>query len=425
MKRLFSSLFVICFLLVIYSLLVSGCNQDFSRYPSVSIPQYTEVDYFNLLSNENPEIVYNAVVVLGQQAAAIGEKLSDEKINKETDEYITALNTYKKVVTLLNARDPRVVAASLRFLQLFSDKYKSKTDLIEPVLKIKSNNPQVLYEKIITLSLLVNRDSNIPDETLHKFLNDPSWIVSRSAILLVNSLQSDRIRQELFDVYKGLTDEKEKLLILMAFEKQLSDSLTDAFLKEVFTTKSIKIKNAIYDIVSHSQNQEKVLLWLDQNYERIDQPDKEYLFALHSATIDEKFSSQLVSLLFKKGFPADASFLTILNEELDIYEGKKEMSDGDKEKFNNLLELKKALLTNKSLSEQWVALEEKNRAMNMELTELQNEYDAITKKYANQIERLFSHYRIPNAQKQKYIAGILKSRDDLKELLMSDKDAGK
>ncbi len=408
------------FLIVICSLLISGClKEDFSRFPSIQIPRYTEGDYFNLLSNKNPEIVYNAVVILGRQAEKIGERLTDEKADKNSAEYISALNIYKKIVVLLNSRDVYVVSASLRFLQLFSNKYKAKAELLEPVLKIRNNSPQILYEQVMTLGLLVNKDSNIPDSVVRKFLNSPSWIVSRSAYFLVDSLKHDQLRQELINKYRIMKDEKEKLLILSAMEKQFSGYVTDFLLDEVLTT-SDKIRYEIFDRIENCKDQEKVLEWLDQNYDKVVTVDGRYLFKQHFAKMDKRFSSRLLSIFLKRNFAADKEFLDQLNKELEVYKNKKELSDADRDKLNNFLEVEKALLTNKLLAEQWKALREKKEVRNLKLTQLQNEYDVFIKEFSTKIDQLFKSYNISDKNRQEYIKGMVDSRDYLREMLEND-----
>lgn len=412
MKKKLLFPFVIC------SLFISGCyNTDeyFSRYPYIDIPQYKVGDYLNLLSDKNPEIVYSSIVVLGPHARWMGERLSSKKSDKTSAEYnaecITALNAYKKVLILLNSKDKRVLAATLRFLQFFCKEYKMKAELLEPVLQIKSNDPQILYEQILALNIIADKDSDIPDAVLRKFLNNHSWIVSRSAYLLVNSLKNERIRKELFHKYKSFNEEKEKLLILTAFKAQCSDSLTDSFLEEVLKTKNAKIRNEIYDILVNCQNQEKVLLWLDQNYDKLASADKEYLFLLSG---EPKFLSKLKILWLKHGFMPQASFLEDLNKDLDGFEGKTDVSESDKERLNDLLEIEKTLQTNKLLSEQWTALRKKTKALNAELINVQNGYNIITQEYVKKIVEYLDEHNVSDEKKQEYIKGVdelLRSHD--------------
>ncbi len=317
MRKIFLISLVICFLLL------SGCfKEEFSRYPSVSIPQFQEADYFNLLSDNNPEIAYNSIVNLGEQAEKMGEKLSNEKADKNSAEYITALNTYKKIIELLNSGDSRVVAASLRFLRIFSNKYKSKFEIIKPVLQIKNNNPQVAYEQIAILGTVADDGLNIPDAALRQFLNNPSWVVSRNAYLLVNSLAHDRLRQELIKKYRAMNDEKEKLLILAALENQFSDYVAGFLFTEVLTTTSNKIRYAIFDMLDSGKDPEKVLEWVDKNYNKVLAVGGEYLFKRH-AGMDGKFSSRLLSIFINRNFAVDKKFLEHLNRNIEVYKGKK------------------------------------------------------------------------------------------------------
>ena len=409
-------------LIISCSLFLSGClEEEFSRYPSVSIPQYAEADYLNLLSDKKPEVVYNAIVILGQQAQEMGERLSDEKADKKSADYITALNTYKKIAEQLSSRDARVIAASLRFLQLFSNSYKAKAELVKPVLQVKNNDPQVQYEQIMTLSALANRDSNIPDPIVRKFLNNPSWIVSHSAYLLVDRLENDPLRLELINKYQATKDEKEKLLILSALESKFSDPVAAFLFKEALSTPSEKIRYSIFDMLGDSKNQDTVLAWINENYSKIIASDGKYLFQRNMGTMDRKFSSKLLIVFLNKGFIADGQFLEQLNKELESYEPKKDLSDSDRDGLNNLLAVEKALLQNKTSAEQWEKVRVKSTVFNTQLTQFQDEFDVITKEYNAKLDVLFRKNNVSDAKRQEYIKNVLSSRDGLANLLVDDK----
>jgi len=410
-------------LMIILSLFLSGCRKEsFSRYPSVLIPQLEEVDYLSLLSNENPEVVYNAIVYLGNRAEYLGKVLSDEKTDKNSAEYINALNTYKKIADLLSSSDTAVVAVSLRFLQLFSSEYKAKEELVKQILQIRSNNPLVQYEQISALTLIANKDSKVPLSILRQFLNNSSWVVSRSAYLLVDKLKNDQLRRELINKYYGFKDEKDKLLILTALKNQFSDQVADFLFAEELTTISNKIRQGIFSIIGNAKNQEKVLEWIDRDYDKIIAADGKYLFQHHISEMDEQFSCSLLSIFLKKGFVAEHDFFKQLNEKLESYKSKKDFSAEDKEKLNNLLKIEKAVLENKKLADQWKILKEKNDAFNAKLAKLQSEYDVITKEFAAKTDELFNKYNISGEKKQEYIKGILDSRDGLKDMLLNDEE---
>ncbi len=295
-RNIFLTLILTC------SVFLSGCKEDFSRYPSVVIPQFSEEDYYSLLANANPEIVYNAICVLGAQAGDLGERLSDKKVDKNSQEFTRDWNIYQKITQLLSSRDPRIAAASLRFIQLFLNKYTAKEELLNPVLKIKSNDPLVEYEQVVALSLLVNKNSVVPDSVLREFLNNSSWIVSKSAYRLVNSLEDEPFRDELIKKYRQIPDEKEKLLILTALESNFNDSVTDFLFDEIHFTKSTKIRYAIFDMLENSKNPPKVLDWLTKNYDGVIRMEGEYLFQRHASMMDQKFSSMVLIIFLNKGF---------------------------------------------------------------------------------------------------------------------------
>lgn len=411
-------------LLAICSLLVSGCDEEeFSRYPSVSIPLYEDVDYSALLSNGNPEVVYNSIVILGQQAAEMGARLSDEKVDKKSAGYVAAQDIQRKVAAQLKSRDARVVAASLRFLQLFSKNHTAKAELVKPVIEVRNNNPQVLYEQEMTLIALAGKDSEIPDSVVRIFLDNPSWIVSRSAYSLVNSLEHDPFRHELMKKYSGTEDEKEKLLLLTALEKQFSDSVAAFLFQEVLSTKSSKIRQAIFSMLGNARNQGMVLSWIEKNYDRLIAAEGGCLVQQHMATLEDKFSSGLASIFLNKGYVADDQFLEQLGNNLESYKSKKDLTDPEKEKLGNLLAVESALLTNKPLAEKWQETRARAAAFCARLAQLQNDFDAIGKEYTSKLDDLFRKNNIDDGKRRKFMEGISSSRDNLKDLLVEDRQS--
>ena len=413
MNRKASSLIIIG-----YFLFCSGCKTtDFSRYPSLTIPQHSEEDYFNLLSNSNQEIVYNAVCNLAMEAEDIGKTLSDEKVDRNSPEFGKALKIYQKITQLLTSDDSRVVAASLRFLQLFCNNYKATAELLKPVMEIKNSNPQVQYEQITTLSLLVNKNSAIPDELLRKFLNNPSWVISRSAYLLVNNLEHTPLRLELIKKYRQQIDEKEKLLILTALEKNFDNSVAEFLLDEALSTESPKIRHAIFDMLEYAKDQESILEWVASHYDQILNAGSEYLFTRHASMMDQKFSSRMVSIFLSKGYKADEKFLEQLNEGLENYQHKYDLTDEEKDKLNNLSMIEKAVLNEAALAEQWKALRNKTAAFNSEVEKLQSEYGSLAQDFTMKVEELFKKHNIPDDKRQEFLKHIIDSGESLRNYL--------
>jgi hypothetical protein len=327
------------------------------------------------------------------------------------------------VVAQLKSGDARVIAASLRFLQLFSKNYTAKAELVKPVIEVRNNNPQVLYEQEMMLIALVDKDSEIPDSVVRIFLDSPSWIISRSAYSLVNSLEHDPLRHELMAKYSGTEDEKEKLLLLTAFEKQFSDSVAAFLFQEVLATKSSKIRHTIFSMLGNAKNQEMTLAWIDNNYDRLIAAEGGYLVQQNMATLEDKFASGLASIFLNKGYVVDDQFLEQLSNNLESYKSKKDLSDPEKEKLGNLLAVESALLTNKPLAGKWQETRAKTVAFSTRLAQFQNEFDVIGKEYTSKLDDLFRGNNIAGEKRRKYIEGILSSRDNLKDLLAEDRQS--
>jgi len=414
----------VIFVLTAMSLLgISNCNEEgFSRYPSVSVPEFANEDYYNQLSGKNTEVVYNAVVNLGEQAARLSKLLSDDKANKNSPEYITAEKIYHKIVTLLNSSDSKVAAASLRFLQLFSANYSKKAELLGPVTKINSNNPQVIYEQMMMLERIAGKDTVIDNSLLRKFLDSPSWIVSRSSYLLVNKLENENLRKELIARYKTLSNEQEKLLILNAFKTRSGDSDVDFFFSEIESTKNSKIRYAIYDILGNCKDREKALAWFTQNYEKITPDDRSYLFKHYAATMEEYFSSRLLAILLSNGFMPGTDFIKVLGDRLDAYSEKTALSPQEKEYLYDLKIIEKALIDGKTMAVYWQSLSLERKAINDKIAKLQVEYNAVAVDAAAKIDAIFKKYGVSEKMRKEYLENITNSRETLKALFEPDEE---
>ncbi|MFA6079537.1 MAG: hypothetical protein WC779_07335, partial [Candidatus Omnitrophota bacterium] len=253
---------------VLVIFLISGCTRDgeeLSRYPRIRIPGYEAKDYYGLMFDKNNEIVYNAVCNLIDEAAGMGGLLSDKKADKKSEKFILALNTRQRIVELLHSRDDRIVSASLRFLQLFGPKYAEKDELAGNILKVRNNSKNVRYERLAALSAIAGKDSPVGDKFLKKSLEDASWLVSRAAYKLINSLENEKFRLMLIARYEKTLIEYEKLLILTSMTDNFSSDVFKFFGKAVFETRDKKIKDLIFRSFKNARDISEVLRWVDKN----------------------------------------------------------------------------------------------------------------------------------------------------------------
>ncbi|MFH0790554.1 MAG: hypothetical protein V2A64_02885 [Candidatus Omnitrophota bacterium] len=404
----------IVIIVILNLLLILGCNkeEEVSRYPAIAIPQYSTGDYYRLLSDKNPEIVYNAVCNLSEDAVSIASVLSDKESDKNSENYIRSLNVFRKILQLLESKDEKIIASSLRFLQLFSANYDKQGELIEPVLKINSSSINVQYEQVIALSRVTSKDSKIDEVSLRKFLNHKSWLVSRAAYSLINSLEDARIRMDLIKKYKSGDNEFEKLLILTALENNFSDYIFEFLAGEMLSTASDKIKTRIFRMLKSAQDKAKVLSWLDNNYEKLTQQDLVSLAGCYGRSYDD-FSASLSILLIKKGLIPDTDFLKHLSESITEYQNKKELSAGEKNELNNMLNIEREILANNILRDKWLSLKPPEPQINKQM---QEEYDNAVDQFVAKSGEIFKKYNLDDEKKKSF----LESLSLLKEGLVSE-----
>ncbi len=222
---------------------------------------------------------------------------------------------------------------------------------------------------------------------------------------------------KLIEKYRQQKDEKEKLLILTALERNFDDSVAEFLFEEALLTESPKIRHAIFDMLESGKDQEKIFRWIAAHYDQIMAADGNFLFTKHVSMMDQKFSSRIVSAFLNKGYKADGKFLEQLNEGLEYYQYKSELTDEEKQKLNNLLSIENALLLQVPLAEEWKALRNKTAAFNAEFEKLQNEYDNLAKDFTMKVDELFKKYNIPDEKRQEYLKEIITSREKLRNYL--------
>ena len=397
-------------------LLLSGCRQEeFSRYPSITVPAYSRGDYYRMLSDRNPEIVYNAVCNLSRDAGEIGEALSHGKAAGNSKEYSDALAAYQKISQLLLSGNDKVVSAGLRFLQLFSEKYPQKKELLEPVLKIRSASSDVQFEQLALLNMIVSPGTKIDRSVLGKSLNSRSWLVSREAYALVNALEDYTLRMDLVRKYAGTNDEMEKLLIIGALQNNFSDDILEFLGKEALSAKSAKIKDSIFGILSQAADKDRVLVWVDRNYGRFSKKDIETLLSLYGDSAGNDFAGGLVNIFIKKGLVLKEDLMRSLLNQMISAQSDTSPDTGKKRK-DNLARIEKEIVSRDDLRDAWTALKNEKEIKDQRIAqinrEIKDQFNESMGRFTSNARPILEKYNVDNKKIENYLKGFDKAQQD-------------
>lgn len=399
----------VCVIILMMALLIMpGCGnlEDTSRYPFVAIPCYEMKDYYELLSYKQPEIVYNAVSNLIGYTSVIGGILSNKEADKNSENYVTALKTYKKILELLSSRDSKIQAAALKFLERMSTQYNRPEELILSILRVQSNSQNVQYEQVFALSAIAGKNSQIGYNAVKKFLQSRNWMVSRQAYLLVNKLEDEQCRIELIKKYNLTKFEFEKLLILGALKNNFSSFVFKFLTKEIISSGNRKIRHVIFDILGTGKNKQEVLKWIDNNYGVFSKEDVACLVDIYSRAFskeDVDFSSSLFIVLINHGFTPQEKFYKELNSSIKELMGKPEYE----EKFKSLILLDEALSNNASLKDVWLSVKNGkpvNKAM-------EKEYNDALDQFISKTDKILKKYNAEEEARKEYINEISSLKD--------------
>jgi len=322
--------------------LLVGCGgeeEKYSRYPSVCIPGYTKDDYVEQLSDENSEKVYNAICRLGSSARNMGNALWGEKADPESDDWQMAQRVYSEMRIQLQSKDPIVLAASLRFLQLFAGSHASRSELVDPVCRINSRNPVVQFEQVELLKQLADDETMVPEPLLRRLLNSRSWIVSRNTYGLIGGLANEGLRAELLQRYTSSADEIEHTLILVALGEGPSSPELEFMMNEVLHTESAKIRNCAFHSVLGQLESPAVQRWISKHAAEFDPDEQKWIFNAAGELDSTEAALTLMHEMLACGYTPDDDFLDeVIALEDKIARGHdKEKSDEDMEEAQKAL----------------------------------------------------------------------------------------
>jgi len=261
---------------------MSGCGEEkeeFSRYPSVQVPIYCIDGYIRNLSNENPELAYNAICNLGIFAEHFGEMLSADDAEPDSAEYKQAEEAYRSICEQLDSKNPYAVAASLRFLQLFVKKYEAKDELLKSVIQIESDYVLVQFEQATLLKRLVTENSRLPEPLLRNLLKSSSWIVIQTTYELIGRLHDEPLRKELIHRYQNTTDAGESSILLEAISHQLKPEEARMLEADMLSTESPKMRELISMVLADHADVPGVRSWLCDRYEKFSPEDRKRIFS--------------------------------------------------------------------------------------------------------------------------------------------------
>lgn len=399
--RLISWPKLIPFLLAACLAIATGCRDDDpSRYPSVEVPGYEAKDYVADLSHPNPEIVFNAVCILTPGASDMGKTLNGVRTDPPSEAYRTAQAVHQGVFPLLQSRDPRLVAVSLRFFQFFGSTYKDKSGFITTISQIQSAHPLVQFEQVTALSVLVTNTAQLPAPLLRRLLHSPSWMVSRATYQLIDKLQDETLRVELLGRYASAPEEREKLLILTAFAHAPGPKATEFLQQELLTTDKQTIRVSVASILVSHLNIHGVGAWLAEQYPRLSPEARHAVISqVTSSDTDEEAWADLFSHYLTQGYQPDGDYMQVLNKIFD---------DANKPLPARLQRLDQALKAHPTLAEAWKARRAEHVEAKAHFAALQKEYPALAEELTAKAQAMFAKHKIPADRQQQYLAGLAK-----------------
>lgn len=383
--------------------LVAGCDEKerFSRYPSVGIPRFEASEYVAQLSDKDPEVIYNAVCNLGLSAEDFGDALWGDKKGSEPaseEEWLVAQNVYTNICTLLGSKEPMVVAASLRFLQLFAKDHEQRSELIEPVCRIKSSHPLVQYEQVEILNRLTDDTTRLPEPLLRRLLNSKSWVVSRSTYELIGRLRDEPLRKELVARYRASKEENERLILLGALSEHAGPEEIELAQQEVFSAASTNISRRAVMLLAENLDAPGVFAWVVDHFQQLCSADAEEseIFDLVFDVNAEK-RGEAARYLLDRGYVPGDDYLKQLNQRI---ENKPEAVPPE------LQQVVQELITVPEVAERWQAIRQKTDDKKQQCAVLEEALKPLREEYQVKVQSVLAEHGVPEEVQKKYMKQV-------------------
>jgi hypothetical protein len=381
-------------LLTISLILSTGCNVEerFSRYPSVSVPEYELEDYLMDLSDPDSELVYNAVCNLGEDADDFSKILCAKDADPTSDKYQRSADVYNAVCGTLEAKDPLVVAASLRFLQIFAKNYEPKAELLEIVCEVESSHPQVQFEQVTLIKNLVcEKSSDLPEPLLRRLLNSPSWIVSRTAYSLI-SLSGGSLRKELVRRYQTTEDEREQLILLAALSIQLLEPEEIRMLEEdMLAAQSPRLRIATGMTLVSAVNAPETTQWLSNHYPQFNAEERKMIF---SRSEDIELKCRFLS----HGYVPEVGKLKLWAKGL--------LNNEKPDRKAELLRFDKALQTNPQVAARWQSLKDEAIQEHQRRDALREDMTPLSEEFLDNTKKMLAKHNTSASEQKRILENI-------------------
>jgi hypothetical protein len=226
-------------------------------YHCIPIAGYEEGDYVVMLDDQNPEMQYNALCLLGTFGNSYHSTLDSLSL-KGTPHYDSALMVYEKIFSLMSSKDDWVSSAAIRAMSLFNYDRKRIT---RAWLQDERPSRNIQLEIINSIS----KDTILEEELIMKKMNflsnSHSWLLRNSSIFLASRF-SKRPNARLMGEYRNATAEYQQLNVLANMSDDFPDSIFHFLSREWASTSNPKIKKAIIRLMDDPKNKSRFLHWL-------------------------------------------------------------------------------------------------------------------------------------------------------------------
>lgn len=409
--------------ITIFSIFISGdCNKEMNvGYHSISLPGYEKEDYFQMLSNPNEEIQYNAICVLSDMTNA---EWLDEDTMKGKPEYLMDLKIYEKIFPMMESGNSWISSAAMRHIGLYNYNQEKFLNTI-----LQNNNPSLNVQLAIWYNYSLRENDILADSALFikkaTFCFDhPSWLVRQSGYKYINRKTAHHFEKKFKRDYAATNEDYTKRQIIRALGMHLCDSSFDFLTNQYITTKDTSLKKFILGTLPEALNRQQAYNWFNNHMKETEMIlDSGIEFNRH----ESEFYSDLLILGLNKGW--DLTRLKTSKITSDPEESKEvfpmlfaayfeyihnyETYDSLNAKQTEVLKLAgKKIETTPSIYGQWKEFEKKHLRFLLP-KQLIDEQMKITAKYNDALTSLYNRYQTDSSLYKSYLKDLTYLKDDL------------
>lgn len=419
MKSLTGLLKTVVAVILISPLMAESCSDNVNvGYHSVAIPGYTTEEYYQMLYWPDEEIQYNAICDLFYSSDK-GLLVTDSL--KETPAYKLEMKIYKKIFSMMDAKNSWISSAAIRYI----GKFEYNSSAFQQY-ALRNNNPSVNVQLAIS-SVWDEKDIDtvllapLLKQKVKFCFSHPSWLIKQCAYGYILPATAHGYETDFMQQYASAAEKYKKLQLLDILKMHLCDTAFDFLSSTYLTEKDTSLKKIILLSLPQAINKAQALNWFMQHKNETEivltkgdfyNYGKAFYYDLVLFALQQGWNPENVPIYSNGKITGPLLFYLLFEDKYSYEYIREHPNDTQPPQTENFKKIEQYLLGNSRLKPMWLKYESEHLQFALP-AQLVKEHQQLTEKYVAAIKVLFTNNNLDSAAYKDFLVRLENSANDL------------